>query len=581
MMLRALMSHKADTKDPVIPQLVWLAYEKNFANVMRQAAMPEPKNAKQPPTTFPRSPETELAWLSTEAPGNEFVRDQIVPKVMRRLVATGKADDLKLCVEFVAKLKDANSREKALDGLAVALAGQTVNAPAAWAALKDEIAKENNPKLVALANKLAVSFRDPVALKRAVEIAANTGLAADARVEAVRQLAVFKAPETIAILLNMARKDEADAVRVEAVRTLAVFDSPKIPAELVAAWKEFPKTLRPEVLNTLASHKSGAKALLQAMADKKIDRAEVTDNTILRIQAHNDKELNGLIEKAWGRTRPTPAELNKLIDKTRDSLYAAPASFARGKVVFEGICAKCHKFDGKGPEVGPALDGAGRDIEYILTNVIDPNRVIGAPYFVRTVRTNDDTVFQGLLAEEDEKTLTLKLEGAAFKTIKKSDIADVRVSEKSLMPEGLGYNLTEQNFRDLVRYVMANPFLTDVTVNGSKLSVGVPGRIILPDTKGAPAVVEAEVTAPSEIKTKLLVGSTADYEVRLDGKSLGVGKGLGKNLRPDQDSFDVTLPAGKHTLAVVVKNAGTGNALHARFLDPDRKLSYPDAGNGK
>ena len=109
---------------------------------------------------------------------------------------------------------------------------------------------------------------------------------------------------------------------------------------------------------------------------------------------------------------------------------------------------------------------------------------------------------------------------------------------------------------------------------------GVPGRLVLPDTKGAPAVVEAEVTASAELKTKLLVGSTGDYEVRLDGKVIGTGKGAGKDVRPDRDGFDVALPAGKHTLAVVVKGAGP-HAVYARFLDPDRKLKYPDAGEKK
>ena len=51
-------------------------------------------------------------------------------------------------------------------------------------------------------------------------------------------------------------------------------------------------------------------------------------------------------------------------------------------------------------------------------------------------------------------------------------------------------------------------------------------------------------------------------------------------MRPDHDGFDVTLPEGKHTLAIVVKG-GAGQALYARFLDPDRKLRYPDAGEGK
>jgi hypothetical protein len=86
-------------------------------------------------------------------------------------------------------------------------------------------------------------------------------------------------------------------------------------------------------------------------------------------------------------------------------------------------------------------------------------------------------------------------------------------------------------------------------------------------------VVEAEFTAPAGMKTKLLIGSSADYEVRLNGQAVGTGRGAGKDLRPDRDAFDVVIAAGKHTLAVVVKG-GAENVLYARFLDPDRKLRY-------
>ncbi|AWM39984.1 Cytochrome c [Gemmata obscuriglobus] len=575
-LLRALLAHKEDAKDPIIPHLVWLAYEK----VLTQ----ERKAPAETRADAPRSPtESELAWLAEQAPDNIFVRDSIVPKVMRRLVATGKPEDLKQCVEFVAKVKDAATREKALDGLALALDKQAVTAPVAWAALQAEIAKENNPKLVALANKLAVSFRDPVAVKRALDVAANPKLPIEARGEAVRQLALLKPSEALPLLVALASKapDTPDALRAEAVRALAAFDGPTVPNALLGNWKDVPKSVRPDAVNTLSTRKEWARALLTALADKKLDRAEVTDNTVLRIQAFNDKELNALIEKAWGRTRATPAELAKLIDKTRDSLYETPASFERGQKVFEANCGKCHKFDGKGAEVGPPLDGAGRDIEYLLANVLDPNRVIGAPYFLRTARLLDDTVFSGLLAEEDDKTITLKLENAVVKKIKKEDLAEpVRVAEKSLMPEGLGYNMTPQDFRDLVCYVMANPFVTAATVNGTKLKVGVPGRLVLPDTKGAPAVLEAEFTAPVELKTKLLIGSTGDYELRLDGKAIGTGKGAGKDVRPDRDGVEVTLPAGTHTLTVVVKGAGV-NVVYARFLDPDRKLRYPEPAEKK
>src|SRR5205814_3839404 len=145
-------------------------------------------------------------------------------------------------------------------------------------------------------------------------------------------------------------------------------------------WKQFPREIRPGLVNSLASRKEWARVLLRALGDGKIDRADVGDNVIVRIQAFKDKSLDQLVEKNWGRTRPTPKELDALIDKMRGELAAGPASFARGKLVFENQCAKCHKFEGKGADVGPALDGAARDVEYILANVIDPNRVIGAPY---------------------------------------------------------------------------------------------------------------------------------------------------------------------------------------------------------
>jgi putative membrane-bound dehydrogenase-like protein len=564
-LLRALLSHKEDAKDPVIPQLVWLAYQHELmTNATSQPGKPEPKD---PPVA------DELAWLAGQSPNNEFVREQIVPKVMRRLASTGKAADLQLCIDFVAKLKDTPSREKALDGLTSALAGQLVAPPKGWAELEPELRKEQT--LVGFVNKLAVSFRDPAAVKRALALAVDPDIAREVRIDSIRQIAVLKPKEGVATLLGLVKKEPVNTVRSEAIRALAAFDDDAVPGFLFGLWKDLPKELQPEAVNTLATRKEWAKALLQAMAQKTVDRAAATDNTILRIQAFNDAELNKLIEKAWGRTRPTPKELNDLIDKTRASLHGGPASFARGKLVFENTCGKCHKLDGKGPDVGPALDGAARDIEYILVNVIDPNRVIGAPYFLKIARLADGTVQQGVLAEEDDKTISLKQENGVVKKIAKADLeGPLQTVEKSLMPEGLGYNMTPQDFRDLVRYAMANPFLTDVKLNGEAKSFGVPGRIVVPEK----TVIDAEFTSPDPMKTTLLIGSTADCEVKLDGKVIGTVKGTGKQVQPDQQSLAVTFEKGTHTLTITPKAAGV---VYARLADPDRKLRYPDVGEKK
>ena len=73
-LLRALMAHKEDAKDPVIPQLVWLAYEKALTSRDRKGAGKDNDGA-EPLAGGRGSLEAELAWLAEQAPDNIFVRD--------------------------------------------------------------------------------------------------------------------------------------------------------------------------------------------------------------------------------------------------------------------------------------------------------------------------------------------------------------------------------------------------------------------------------------------------------------------------------------------------------------------------
>lgn len=618
-LLRALLAHKEDARDPVIPQLLWLTYEKLLTQQMRRDAasvFPPSQQESSPannglnnssqgrsravPTEADGSPakvrtaepsvrlsdpqrekevEKELAWLAQQALGNDLIRDQMVPRVMRRLAASGQPEHLRRCLDFVHQVRDRTTREKALEGLLAALDKQVVPPPPNWPAVREELLRSQHPPFLTAAQRLSVSFRDPRAVQQALQTLRDEQQPIAARIEAVRQLALLQPAEGVPVLLHLAIQSGQEALAVEAVRALAVFPGPEVANGLLRAWPRQTAAARAETLQTLASRKEWAKLLLQHVAQGTIERTALTDNVILRLQAFQDKELDTLIEKHWGRTRPTPAELAQLIERTRTALEQAPASYLRGRKVFENQCAKCHKFEGQGAEVGPALDGAGRDIDYILVNVLDPNRVIGAPYFVRTVITLDDAVFQGILAEEDDQSITLKLEGGAFKTIRKANIAEVRIAEKSLMPEGLSNNMSLQDFRDLVRYLMAHPFITEGRVNGETVAVGVSGRFVLrPGSDGAgKAILEATFTATADLETRLLIGSAAPYEILLDGRRIGQGRGAGGRVRPDMDAIPVRLSAGEHTVTVRLEAvASQGGPLYLRFLDPERKLRYPD-----
>jgi putative membrane-bound dehydrogenase-like protein len=571
-LLHELMHHREDGDDPCIPLLIWLAYE--------------PKLTQTP---------SELEWLRENAPGNPLITDHIIPRAMRRLVATGKPELLALCLAFVGDVKDNAARMQALSGLVTVFEGRTVDAPKEWAALRDRLSKDADDPTRKLLNRLAVSFRDPEAAKRAYAALHNLKPASsEERVEAVRQLALLKHPDALNLfMILIGQKDDLN-VGAEAARALATLDDPRIGKDIVSKWATYPKPIHGDLINTLSGRKEWAGELLQGMADKKIDRMEVSDNAILRIRTFRDKKLDAQIKLVWGQVRDTPAELNALIDKLRGELAKGPGSYERGRKVFENQCAKCHKFEGKGHDVGPNLDGAARDIDYLLVNVIDPNRVVGQPYFTRYVTLKNGRVETGLLAAEDEQTLTLKNENDALKVIPKKEIEELTVQERSLMPEGLANNMKIDEFRDLIRYVMANPFLCNVSVSNAMEdlhrpmtrpsptswatpAVGLHGAIPLPPVTGQKemlAYVKAEVTAPTAMRVRLQVSAKHTTQAWVGGGVVQTIKPSADVAAPDQAGVTVDLAEGTNQLFLQVSYRGEKEVVYARFIDPERKLRY-------
>lgn len=556
-LLHALMRHKEDARDPVIPQLVWLAFEQRLSSGARG----------------------ELDWLKDNANGNALVSETIIPRTMRRLVATGKPEDLEACITFIRDLKDDQAKRQALEGLVLGLQGRQVDPPGSWADVQKTLLADGDEQVRRLTQRLAVTFRDAAAVKRAFAVVRDRRRPVEERAEAVRDLALLKPAEAQPLLLTLLRQEPSLPVRIEAARGLAAFDRRELSKEVLEGWKTYPPAVRGEAVNVLAGRREWARDLLAAVGNKRIPRTDLHDNVILRIRAFKDPGLNELIEKAWGTVRDTPAELNALIDKLRVQIDEGRPSFARGQKVFENNCAKCHKFEGKGHEVAPALDGAARDVEYLLANVIDPNRVVGQPYFTRLVTLKNGRVESGLLHAEDDQAVTLKGENDQLKVIPRNQIEEIQVAQKSVMPEGLANNMKPEEFRDLVRYLMANPFLTEVEVSAAGASVtrpvvGVTGRIPLPPMKGeAVATVRAEVIAPAALRTRLLLGADAAVEVRVNGRLVYSGQpGAG----PDRAHTEVELREGKNEVVVKVTYRGDKASLYARFADPERKLRYPE-----
>jgi putative heme-binding domain-containing protein len=128
----------------------------------------------------------------------------------------------------------------------------------------------------------------------------------------------------------------------------------------------------------------------------------------------------------------------------------------RGKQVFAKSCAACHRMEGVGYELAPNLATFQfRGAEAILQNIIEPNREVNPLYLNYSILTSDDRIVNGMISNESAASITLLRGENLSETIQRSDIAEMKSSKMSLMPEGLENQVDLQGMADLIAYLTA------------------------------------------------------------------------------------------------------------------------------
>src|SRR5205085_3987686 len=129
----------------------------------------------------------------------------------------------------------------------------------------------------------------------------------------------------------------------------------------------------------------------------------------------------------------------KLIDDYKRLLAtAAPPTLARsasegnaaeiGRAVFAKTCQQCHTLFGTGGKVGPDITGSQRaNLDYLLSNIIDPSAVMAKEYQPTVVRCADGRVVTGILKEETAAAISLATQNEVV-VISKADIEESKIS---------------------------------------------------------------------------------------------------------------------------------------------------------
>ncbi len=261
---------------------------------------------------------------------------------------------------------------------------------------------------------------------------------------------------------------------------LGVCEDPEVSSFLLDLYPTLVPELKPRAVELLSQRPAWSLALLNAIGEGKVAASAVNLNQARKLQASRDPKVAAAARVRLGIVRDARSpQRERVIREMSEFLGKTPGDPVAGQAVFRRVCAQCHKIYGEGQEVGPEISQNGRaSLDQILSNVLDPSLVIGASYQGTTVATSDGRVLTGLVVEDNDLRIVLKLQGGMTETVPREQVEEVKVSSLSLMPEDLEKQLKPQELADLFAFITLDRPPTDPSAKP------IPGAERLPKRAG-------------------------------------------------------------------------------------------------
>jgi putative membrane-bound dehydrogenase-like protein len=434
--VRAVSARDQDAKDPHIPLLLWWAVERHAVAARREVIR-----------TF-ASPDS---WRSA------LCREQLLPRLARRFIAEGGAATDEACVSLIASAPNDNCRSLLWESMELGFRERPSGDK-----LHDGLAQliheysGRSPDDLAL-TRLAARCGDSAATERLRSWARDPAREVNARAAAVAALAEVPAGDSGKDCLALVMADGSEVVRLAALAAWARTGSEAEAGKLIAVYPQLPAAVRARLRSSLVSRKAWALALLGAVDAGRVPAKDFASDELYVVAAHEDRDLDALVRKHWGNVRgATPEEKLAVVRRLNNDLRAGPGDAKAGRALFTKHCAACHRLNAAGGLMGPDLTHANRaDRDFLLVSLVDPSAVIRKEYLSYTAETRDGRLVTGVIMGQSPTTVTLTNAKAEAATLKRGDIASLRESSVSLMPEGLLTPLKPQELRDLFAYLQA------------------------------------------------------------------------------------------------------------------------------
>jgi putative membrane-bound dehydrogenase-like protein len=312
-----------------------------------------------------------------------------------------------------------------------------------WESLR-EVLRSPGVEGVRLQRSLALARRQ----------AADAGTPLSRRVRAVQWLGLDGA-EANSILLSCLLPGEPVEFVSMVARSLTLPGHEDGVRELFSAarWTTYTPSLRAVILTSVLNRPEHYGALLDAIESGPISDGVLNSSQKEQLRRAKDDAVQQRARRLLAGGVGGGGERMKAFEQAKGCLSLSGHA-DRGRDVFRGLCAPCHRLDQVGVAVGPDLfDIRNQSKEAILLHVVIPEQEV-APNFVNYLcETKDGRVLSGLLVTETPSAVTFRQAQGIEETVLRSNVASLKASPLSLMPQEMEKGMTAQELADLLAYL--------------------------------------------------------------------------------------------------------------------------------
>ncbi|QVL33517.1 ThuA domain-containing protein [Telmatocola sphagniphila] len=439
-----MLKSERDQKDPFLPLLYWWRYDRLTNDIAVDTSSDLESLSKF------------LVWES------QIFRDVILPRLARKFLflAASSERKLKIGIWLLKKAPDAAAIRAILSGFDQAIINEANNSQLNLASALKVLSKNN--LYDELLSRLLIKLRDEQAISDLmVKLRAPETKESD-RLKFIKLLSLVRDKRIGEVIYSEFLKAKSEGYRVATLQALQKQQNPSFNSMLVEMFPKSQGSIRSVLKGMLLAREDTALQLLVKVDSGELKATEFPMELVKNCALFHSKKVDEIILKHWGRIVPQSA--GEKIARIR-SLSAAIRKTAgnpmHGKELFTKTCSTCHQIFGEGGKVGPDLTSADRkNLDYMLTQIIDPSAYIRPEYISHTAKLSSGQVLTGLIKDPSPERITLQniRDNQVLETvISRSDIEELSPSSVSLMPEKLLDTFSEQDAADLLAYLQSTP----------------------------------------------------------------------------------------------------------------------------